>query len=119
MKLTHKKWKEVLTLVPNKRIILVETLGEPKGPPSKEIEYSRNIYMIDESDNIIWQVQSGFDADGFSGPFTGLRMRPAGFDDLSRITYETEALQAYRWNGGLYGIDLETGWATPLILVRF
>ncbi|WP_283190196.1 hypothetical protein [Pseudomonas sp. PMCC200344] len=83
------------------KVVLIDRLGQEGlyGPS----ECARNIYLIDDGDNVIWQVRSGFDSDG--GAFTN-------------ITFTDGRLQGYRWDGGMYDIDLNTGKAEPGLLLR-
>jgi hypothetical protein len=73
------------------KVVLIDRLGQEGlyGPS----ECARNIFLIDDGDNVIWQVRSDFD-------FTDGR------------------LQGYRWDGGMYDIDLNTGKAEPGLLLR-
>ena len=64
---------------------------------------TRNVQRIDVNGNVIWTIHSDFDSEGH--PFTQLHF------DGGRLT-------AYRWDGGTYAVDLETGFATPLQLER-
>lgn len=82
-------------------IVLIDRLGmeEKFG----QLECARNIYFIDKNGEIMWQVTSDFDSDG--GPFTNV------IDDLGE-------LKAYRWDGGMYKIDLNTGFAMPTSLTK-
>lgn len=84
------------------KIVLYDRL-DPKIFSDEEA--ARNVYKLDFSGNIIWQVSSKSDERG--APFTGIRIDEDG------------KLMAYRWDGGLYEIDIETGFATPKILMRF
>ncbi|MDF7670063.1 hypothetical protein PT276_02390 [Orbaceae bacterium ESL0721] len=64
----------------------------------------RNIFKIDSEGKVIWQVFSNSDTKR-DGSFQGIKM-------------DGNNLKAYRWNGGQYDIDLETGFATPEILLK-
>ncbi len=81
-------------------IILVARLGQEHV--FSHLEIARNVYRIDPNGNIKWTVHSEFDGDG--DPFTKLR-----FDQV---------LSAYRWDGGSYSIDIDTGLALPQVLER-
>lgn len=82
-------------------VVLIDRLGmeEKFGP----LECARNIYLVDQNGAIVWQVTSDFDSDG--GPFTNV------IDDLGE-------LKAYRWDGGMYKLDLNTGFAIPISLLK-
>lgn len=67
------------------------------------LECSKNIFLIDATGKIIWQVSSDFDVDG--GPFTNL-------------LNENGKVKGYRWDGGLYQIDIRNGYAKPISLMR-
>jgi len=82
------------------KIVLLERLGM-RGLFSK-LERARNVFRVDSRGHVKWQIHSKFDADG--GPFTQLRLE--------------NGLTAYRWDGGTYGVDLDTGAAVPLVLDR-
>lgn len=81
-------------------IVLLNRLG--KGDRYSKEEIARNVLRIDSAGHVEWQVNSQLDDEG--NPFT-------------RIFLEN-GLSAYRWDGGSYSIDLETGAATPLVLER-
>lgn len=81
-------------------IVLLDRLG--KGDRYSKEELARNVFMVDAQGHIEWQVRSQFDAEG--NPFT-------------RLHY-ANGVTAYRWDGGSYSIDLDTGAATPLVLER-
>lgn len=82
-------------------VVLLDRLGK-SGRYNKE-ELARNILRINIDGNIQWTVRSQFDVEG--NPFT-------------RLHFHEGSLTAYRWDGGSYGIDVETGVATPLVLER-
>ena len=69
---------------------------------SKE-ECARNILRVDAEGHVRWRVSSQFDAEG---------------DPFTQLHNEDEVLTGYRWDGGTYAIDAETGVATPLRLER-
>lgn len=81
-------------------IVLLNRLG--KGDRYSKEEIARNVLRIDSAGHVELQVNSQLDDEG--NPFT-------------RIFLEN-GLSAYRWDGGSYSIDLETGAATPLVLER-
>jgi hypothetical protein len=81
-------------------IVLLDRLG--KGDQYSKEELARNVFKIDADSRVEWQVRSQFDVEG--NPFT-------------RLHY-ANGITAYRWDGGSYSIDLDTGAATPLVLER-
>lgn len=81
-------------------IVLLDLFGK-KHSYSKE-QLARHVYKLNADGQVEWQVHSEFDAAG--NPFTQLHY-------LNGVT-------AYRWDGGSYSVDLETGAATPLLLER-
>lgn len=85
----------------SRTVVLLDRLGKEQTYGREEC--ARNIYLLDDTLQIIWQVRSKFDADG--GPFTN-------------IVYEKQNLRGYRWDGGKYDIDLDTGEARPLSLTK-
>lgn len=82
-------------------VVLIDRLGQEGTYGS--VECARNIFLIDGGGNVIWQVSSDFDSDG--GAFTN-------------ITCSDGRLQGYRWDGGMYEIDLKTGKAEPGLLMK-
>ena len=81
-------------------IVLLDRLG--KGDQYSKEELARNVFKIDSHGHVEWRVHSQFDTEG--NPFT-------------RLHY-ADGVTAYRWDGGSYSIDLDTGEATPLALER-
>jgi len=81
-------------------IVLLDRLG--KGDQYSKEELARNVFRIDAEGQVEWRVRSQFDAEG--NPFT-------------RLHY-ANGVTAYRWDGGSYSIDLDSGAATPLVLER-
>ena len=67
------------------------------------VECARNIFMLDSTEQPTWQIISDFDKDG--GSFTN-------------ILLEDGVLKGYRWDGGVYKIDLATGKAIPATLAK-
>jgi hypothetical protein len=92
--------KSQIELPDGGKVILLDMLAR-SGKYAKA-EIARNIFRIEEDGAIKWQVHGDFDTEG--SPYT-------------RIVLEN-GLSAYRWDGGTYSIDLETGKATPLRLER-
>ena len=64
----------------------------------------RNVFKIDNEGNVIWQIFSNSDLEQ-DVSFQGIRM-------------DGNRLKGYRWNGGQYDINIETGFATPEILLK-
>ncbi|MBB3214886.1 hypothetical protein FHW67_004210 [Herbaspirillum sp. Sphag1AN] len=67
------------------------------------VECARNIFLIDVTAKIVWQVHTDFDAK--SGPFTN-------------VFLDGNAVKAYRWDGGMYEIDLKNGKGVPVLLMK-
>ena len=67
------------------------------------IECARNIFLVDITGKISWQVETDFDADG--GPFTN-------------IFCDGQEVKGYRWDGCVYEINLGAGRATPVSLLK-
>ncbi len=80
------------------RIVLVDRLADCVGTGR-----ARNVQRIDSAGNVVWTIHSRFDSEG--QPFT-------------RLHLESGRLTAYRWDGGTYAVELDTGFATPLQLER-
>ncbi len=70
-----------------------------------EEEKKRNIFRLDGEGEIVWQVGEYDGADGVE-TFTGL------------IAIADGVLQAFNFNGGVYGIDIGTGVCRPLGLIK-
>lgn len=92
--------KKTLDLPGGTRVVLLDTLGKQA---LGAVARARNIYMLDASGRTLWQVSSAFDHDG--GPFTN-------------VVYEDSELRAYRWDGGMYKIDISSGKASPSMLTK-
>ncbi|BBP70405.1 hypothetical protein PHLH6_24090 [Pseudomonas sp. Seg1] len=82
-------------------VVLLDRLGQEALYGSKEC--SSNIFLVDNVGNVVWQVSSDFDSDG--GAFT-------------HIFVEGGQLKAYRWDGGSYNLDFQTGRAVPSQLLK-
>ena len=67
-------------------------------------ENARNIYKLSSNEEIIWQIKSNFDLTG--GSFTNIY-----FNNQNN-------LEAYRWDGSSYSINLQDGLATPLVFLK-
>lgn len=70
----------------------------------KEIHGNKNIFLVDKDCKTYWQIYTDFDNDE-SGSFTN-------------IFLENNIAKAYRWDGGIYNINTETGKAVPDLLVK-
>lgn len=68
-----------------------------------QLECARNIFLVDAAAEIVWQVHTDFDAD--SGSFTN-------------IFLDENGIKGYRWDGGVYEINLQNGKGTPSLLMR-
>jgi len=90
-----------IALLDGSAVVLLDRLA--KENIYGRIECARNIYLLDASGNVVWQVQTDFDAD--SGPFTNIFACEAG-------------IKGYRWDGGTYLIDMGNGRAIPVSLLR-
>lgn len=90
-----------IDLLDGRSVLLLDRLAKEKL--YGRLECARKIYLVDRSGMPIWQVESAFDADG--GPFTNIVVSGA-------------ELQGYRWDGGIYIIDTNTGKAVPSQLMR-
>lgn len=67
------------------------------------LECARNIFLIDAAAKIVWQVHTDFDPD--SGSFTN-------------IFLDGNEIKGYRWDGGMYAIDLKNGKGVPTLLIK-
>jgi hypothetical protein len=83
------------------RLVLIDRMAMEKT--YGKLECARNIYLIGQAGDIIWQIHSNFDDEG--APFTNLSVN-------------NDMISAYRWDGGTYTIDAKTGFAVPAILDR-
>lgn len=68
-----------------------------------QLECARNIYLIDSAAKIVWQVQTDFDSS--SGSFTN-------------IFVDDNGIKGYRWDGGVYEINLKNGKGVPALLMK-
>ncbi|WP_221174471.1 hypothetical protein [Pseudomonas fluorescens] len=92
---------QIIELSTELSVILFDRLGQDGVFGS--VECARNIFLIDREGNVVWQVTSDFDSNG--GPFTN-------------IICVGGRLQGYRWDGGMYEVDLATGRAEPSLLLK-
>lgn len=67
------------------------------------VDRARNLVLLDRDGSVVWTVRSDFDQSG---------------DPFTNVTLEGTAITAYRWDGGTYTIDADTGEATPRLLSR-
>jgi len=82
-------------------VVLLDKLGTQNN--YNLLECARNVFLVDLSGKVVWQVTSDFDVDG--GPFTN-------------IFNEDGQIKGYRWDGGLYKINVENGYASPICLMK-
>jgi len=82
-------------------LVILDRLGKESifGP----IECARNIFLVDVTMKVVWQVHTDFDAN--SGPFTN-------------IFLDENIVKGYRWDGGMYEIDLKNGKGIPTLLMK-
>lgn len=92
-----------ISLADGSRIVLLDMLMAP--PTASDIEVERNVYKISPRGDTLWQIDVGPGVYPRT-PFTGIY-----FDDDA-------ILNGYRWDGTLYAIDLATGKATPIALIK-
>ena len=67
------------------------------------LECAKNIFLTDSAGNVIWQVHTDFDSN--SGSFTN-------------IVVDGTGIKGYRWDGGSYEINLDSGKGTPELLMK-
>lgn len=84
------------------RVVILDRLGM-ENIYGKE-ECARNLYRLSKSEEPIWQVTSDFDSEG--NPFTNITLN------------NDSSLVAYRWDGGAYTIDIESGFASPFLFLK-
>jgi hypothetical protein len=68
-----------------------------------QLECARNIFLVDATSKIVWQIQTDFDSNG--GSFTNIFADDGG-------------VKGYRWDGGVYEIDLKSGKGVPALLQK-
>ena len=73
---------------------IVDMLSAPKSTPAHEV--SNNVFRIAADGTTMWQIDAG-EGVGERCPFTGLVIR------------DNQKVLGFRWDGGIYAIDLETG----------
>jgi hypothetical protein len=91
---------KTLDLTGGGKIVLLDLLAATEREP---VERARNIAMLDPLGRIVWRVSSDFDASG---------------DPFTNILFQEGALRGYRWDGGMYTIDIKSGKATPSLFIR-
>lgn len=98
--LVLKNVTKTLDLPGGRKAVLLDVL-----PPAEceLVDRARNVAMLDPLGCIVWRVSSDFDESG---------------DPFTNILFKEGDLMAYRWDGGLYTIDIESGKATPSLLIR-
>lgn len=84
--------------------IIARDEPEPAGV-QPDHDYSNNVYRVSDQGELIWQIQAG---DGTRGraPFTGVAI-----DEHGRVT-------AFRWDGDLFAVDVDTGQTQYLGFVK-
>lgn len=85
----------------NLQLVLID--GSDVIFKKKQLEISRNIFMVNSSGEVIWRIYSKNDKFG---------------DSFTNIYEKNGEFKAYRWDGGQYNIDIKTGFATPEILLK-
>lgn len=90
-----------LDLPDGNHIVLLDTLA--KKQELEPVECARNILLLDSDGRTIWRISSDFDNDG---------------DPFTNVIYEYGELRAYRWDGGMYKIDMHSGRASSNVLAR-
>ena len=83
------------------------------------VDENRNLFLRDAEGEVIWQVQSKFDVKRFQINEAGKRVEipPAG-PYTGGLKFDGGRLRAYRWDGFMYDIDIESGVATPAEFVK-
>ena len=82
-------------------LVLLDRLA--KESTYGKLECARNIFLVDAASKIIWQVQTDFDSN--SGSFTN-------------IFADENGIKGYRFDGGVYEIDLKNGKGVPTLLMK-
>lgn len=82
-------------------LVLLDRLAKESTYGS--LQCARNIFLVEHDEKVIWQIYTDFDIDG--GSFTN-------------ILLDENILKAFRWDGGMYEIDLKTGKASPAQLLK-
>lgn len=97
-------WNEVsvkLDMPSGLSVVLLDRLA--KEAVYGAIECARNIFLVDATGKVIWQVESDFDEDG---------------DPFTNVFHEAKEIRGYRWDGGMYKIEVGTGRAVPVLLAK-
>lgn len=84
-------------------VVLLDMLAVSSEVPQQDVE--NNIRRVTPDGHVIWQV-SGTEPVYPRSPFTGM------------LLDENRNLIAYRWDGGQFKIDVDTGIAEPVNLAR-
>jgi len=92
----------VLPLSDGGRVELVDMLDAPKTSSDDDIQ--RNIFRFDAKGDMIWQV-------GTYNPFPVSTFTNIRLDEEGRLL-------GYNFDGGEYSIDLDSGVATPKLLMK-
>jgi hypothetical protein len=96
-----KNAQERISMSDGSSVLLFDRLGKEQLFGREEC--ARNIYRLNASGEIAWQITTSFDSDG--GPFTN-------------VFLDGDELKAYRWDGGTYLINQAAGTAAPCALQR-
>ena len=83
----------------------IVALDEPEPTdPEQYLAYSNNVFRYAPDGSVTWQIDAGKGVGGVA-PFTGLEIRDG-------------ELLGYRWDGGLYAIDVASGKTRYLYLAK-
>jgi len=93
---------KALSLNDGSRIVLDDVLGRPLSRDKA----SRNIYRVSADGQVVWRVSGPSPLGQQDEPYTSIY-----FDEGGK-------LKGYNWNGGEYGIDVDTGKADGGKLVK-
>ncbi|MDF7666471.1 hypothetical protein PT273_01165 [Orbaceae bacterium ESL0727] len=92
---------KMITVNANSQLVLIDGFDPIfDGKPS---EKSRNIFLINSKQEVIWRIFSKNDNFG---------------DSFTNIYEENRQFKAYRWDGGQYDINIKTGEAIPGKLLK-
>jgi hypothetical protein len=83
------------------RLVLLDTMGKEEIFGAEKC--AKNVFLLNSAGVTIWQISSNFDQDG---------------DPFTKIIFENERIKAYRWDGGVYEVNLTDGKAVPIMLAR-
>ena len=84
----------------------IVALDEPEPTdPEQYLAYSNNVFRYAPDGSVTWQIDAGGPFDR-PAPFTGI-----GFEENGELT-------AFRWDGGVFAIDVDTGKARYLYFAK-